>query len=129
MSDGLLAEKVKHAVLVRATPERVWDALATADGLDGWFTTGAEIDARTGGHVVFRWRDWGVDCYNGEDGGPVVEAVRPSRLVFEWHTEGAADRTTTVSIDIAPHDAGTVVRLGTKSVVANASANTHSNVR
>ncbi len=111
MATDTLSQHVKHHVIVRAEPERVYDALTTAEGLDGWFTTGSEIDARAGGSVRFRWKDWGVDRYTGDDGGPVLEASRPSRFAFQWHTEGSPDRLTTVTIDLAAHPDGTVVRL------------------
>ncbi len=32
--------EIRHSVFVRATPERVYDAMTTAEGLDGWFTSG-----------------------------------------------------------------------------------------
>lgn len=108
--DGAAPGEVSCSILVRAEPAAVYDAFATARGLDGWFTRGAEVDARPGGTIVFRWRDWGVERYTGEDGGEVIEAVRPSRFVFRWHPEGPG-RFTTVTIDISPDPAGTAIRL------------------
>lgn len=101
---------VTCSILVRAEPGAVYDAFATAAGLDGWFTSGAEVDARPGGRIVFRWKEWGVERYTGEDGGEVLEARRPSRFAFRWHPEGP-DRFTTVTIDIDPDPAGAAVRL------------------
>jgi uncharacterized protein YndB with AHSA1/START domain len=106
----LLPDPILHAVLVRATPMRAYDAFATADGLDGWFTDGAEVDARTGGSIRFRWKAWGPERYTGEDGGPVVEAKPGARLVFQWHPDGPA-YATTVEVDFEHHHEGTVVRL------------------
>jgi uncharacterized protein YndB with AHSA1/START domain len=97
-------------VLVRATPERVYDALATAEGLDAWFTEGTTLDARPGGAIHFRWQDWGPDRVSAEDGGPVLEARRPERFVFQWHPDGKA-YATTVKVDLEPTAEGTVVRL------------------
>jgi uncharacterized protein YndB with AHSA1/START domain len=111
MSTEVLASRVQHSVIVRSEPERVYDAMTTAADLDGWFTKGSKVDARAGGHVRFRWENWGVDRYTGEDGGPVLEAVRPDRFVFQWHTEGSPDHVTTVSMNFEPHPEGTVVRL------------------
>jgi len=106
-----MAEKrVDFSTLVRAKPERVYDALATAGGLDGWFTRGASVDARPGGKITFRWRNHGLHHYNGENGGPVLEAKRPERFVFQWKADsGLYD--TTVEIDLKRVDEGTVVRL------------------
>jgi uncharacterized protein YndB with AHSA1/START domain len=101
---------IQHAVFVRASAQRVYDAFTTAEGLDAWFTEGTTVDARTGGEIRFRWRDWGPDHVSGEDGGPVLEARRPERFVFQWHPDGKA-YATTVEIDFEPSDEGTVVRL------------------
>lgn len=106
----LIDEKVRVTTLVRATPERVYDAIATAEGLDAWFTTQSTVDARTGGHIQFRWKDWGFDAYTGENGGPVLEAQRPARFVFQWKVD-TDDYNTTVEIDFEPVAAGIVVRL------------------
>lgn len=103
-------EKVRVTILVRATPGRVYDAIATAEGLDAWFTTGATVDARPGGHIHFRWRDWGFDKYTGENGGPVLEARRPERFVFQWKVD-TDSYNTTVEFDFEPVEQGTVVRL------------------
>jgi len=103
-------EKVSFSILVRAKPEGVYDAIATAGGLDEWFTTGASVDARRGGQITFRWKDWGPERYTGENGGPVLEARRPERFVFQWKVDsGSYD--TTVEINFEPVDEGTVVRL------------------
>ncbi len=96
------------ATLVRAPRERVYDALTRADQLDAWFTTGAEVDPRPGGEMVWRWVDWGPDPFTGEDRGPVLEARRPERYVFQWQ---AALGGTTVELDFDEHEEGTVVRL------------------
>jgi uncharacterized protein YndB with AHSA1/START domain len=103
-------EKVKFNTLVRVKPERAYDAIATSDGLDAWFTTGASVDARPGGHIHFRWKDWGLERYTGENRGPVLEAKRPERFVFQWKADsGGYD--TTVEINFEPVEEGTAVRL------------------
>lgn len=102
--------EIRHAALVRAEPERVYDALTTAAGLDGWFTTGARVDARPGGEIRFRWCGWGPDEITDEDGGPVLEARRPERFVFQWRPDRSGVPTT-VEIDFEPAAGGTVIRL------------------
>ena len=106
----MMDEKVSVHTLVRAAPERVYDAIATADGLDGWFTTRSSVDARAGGRIDFRWKDWGVDRYTGHNGGPVLEARRPERFVFEWRVDSDSYNTT-VEISFEQVEAGTIVRL------------------
>jgi uncharacterized protein YndB with AHSA1/START domain len=102
---------IRVATLVRAQRERVYDALTRAEELDAWFTTGAEIDARAGGEMVWRWVDWGPDRVTAEDRGPVLEATRPERFVFRWQA-GLGGTTVEVDFDEAAEGAeGTVVRL------------------
>jgi uncharacterized protein YndB with AHSA1/START domain len=50
---------IEHRTLVRAPREAVYRALTTADGLDEWFTTGAEVVPEPGGIMHLRWREWG----------------------------------------------------------------------
>jgi len=96
------------ATLVHAPRDRVYDALTGAEELDAWFTTGAETDPRPGGEMVWRWVDWGPDRVTAEDRGPVLEARRPERYVFEWQSRLGG---TTVEVDFEEHPEGTVVRL------------------
>ena len=105
-----LDRKVSFSTLVRAESERVYDAIASSEGLDRWFTEGASVDARPGGSIRFRWKDYGLNHYAGENSGPVLEARRPERFVFQWKADsGRYD--TTVEIDFEPVNEGTVVRL------------------
>lgn len=106
----LIDEEIRYSTLVKAPPETVYDGIATARGLDGWFTAGAEVDARPGGVLHFRWREWGGDRATFEERGRVLEAERPRRFVFEWHPD-SPDYATTVEIDFEPAPEGTLVRL------------------
>jgi uncharacterized protein YndB with AHSA1/START domain len=103
-------QKVEFATLVRAEPERVYDAMATAEGLDGWFTKGSSVDARPGGKINFRWENWGYQHYSGEDGGPVLEAKRPERFSFQWKVD-CDPYNTTVEIIFKPFEDGTLVKV------------------
>lgn len=102
--------KVEFNTLVRAKPEMVYDAIATSKGLDGSFTQGASVDEQPGGQILFRWKNYGLDHYTGENGGPILEARRPERLVFKWKADSGL-YLTTVEIHFTPSDLGTVVRL------------------
>ncbi|GAA3244726.1 SRPBCC family protein [Pseudonocardia petroleophila] len=58
-------------------PERVWSALVEADRLATWFPSGATIEPRVGGKVVF-----------GFGGDGVVTDLDPPRLIaFTWETD------------------------------------------
>lgn len=101
---------VSFSILVRAKPERVFDAIATAQGLDAWLTKCVSVEARPGGSVRFRWENWGPDSYTGENGGPVLEARRPERFVFRWKVVSGSYKTA-VEINLQQREMGTVVRL------------------
>ena len=107
---NLLDADIQHATLIHASPERIYDAFTSAREMDIWFTTGAMITPCAGGEMRFRWVDWGPEHFTGEDGGPVLEARRPERFVFQWHPD-SPEYATTVEIDIEPDDQGTVIRL------------------
>ena len=98
---------IKHKVLIRTDREKVFKALTTSEGLDGWFTEGSEVDLRPGGKIIFRWVDWGVDKVNSSALCPILEVRSPEKLVFKWWD----DHYTTVEIDFISMDDGTVVSL------------------
>jgi uncharacterized protein YndB with AHSA1/START domain len=101
---------IRHSTFIGASPEAVYDALATGAGLDSWFTSGAEVDAREGGSIRFRWRGHGLDRIDADDGGAVLRADRGHRFTFQWHPS-APDRPTTVDVRLAPWGRGTRVDL------------------
>ena len=52
---------ILHKVGVKgSTPEKVYDALTTIDGLSGWWTRDTTGDAGLGGVVAFRFERGGV---------------------------------------------------------------------
>lgn len=104
-----MTREVRHSVFIRATSRAVYDLFATAAGLDSWFTTGAEVEARPGGRIVYRWKDWGAEHITTEAVGLVHEAEPPNRFVFDW--DSADERPTTVEMDFVAVDGGTVMRL------------------
>ena len=90
MPEKRLDNEVRQSVFIRASREKVYDAFATAEGLDGWFTRGSRVDARSGGAVLFRWVDWGAEQnINTDVPGRVIEAKRPERFVYEWGEPGS----------------------------------------
>lgn len=104
--------RIRCKTYVHAPPRCVWQAVATAKGLDGWFTDGAQANVRPCGHIHFRWRDWGPDRVNTDAYCPVLEAQRPSRLVFQWSpVADAPDHATTIEMDLEGRGRGTVVHL------------------
>ena len=104
-----LEVEVNQSVFIKAPRQKVYDAFATAEGLDGWFTRGARVDARPGGAMLFRWVDWGPERNINEQGpGRVIEAKRPERFVFAW---GKPEEETTVEIVLEEREGGTLLKL------------------
>ncbi len=102
--------RVDFTISVRAGPDRVYDALTTAKGLDAWFTKGATVEAVAGGSIWFRWENWGSHAYSGENGGLVLEARRPNRFAFRWKVDSGAYETT-VEINLEQRGEETLVRV------------------
>lgn len=76
--------ELRRATLIHAPAEVVYPLIATPEGLDRWFTTGATLEARPGGEIVYRWKEWGPDRVTTESRGTVHDAVPPTRFVFDW---------------------------------------------
>ena len=106
----VIPESIQHVVYVHAQPPDVYAAFTTAQGLDGWFTSGAEVDPRPGGSIRFRWKDWGPLNVTAEDGGPVLEATPSRRFVFQWRPD-TIRYFTTVELQFKPAQGGTQVSL------------------
>ena len=94
---------ILHLVTIDAAPERVFDALATADGVRSWWTRDADLDSHVGGTGEFRF-------YEGSKVTKVeIVELRPSTRVgwkvlssfrLEW-------RGTAVGFDLRGHEGGT----------------------
>ena len=93
--------EVRKEIEVDATPEEVWEAIATGPGIDGWFLgTGNEVEPRLGGRVV-------IDFGGGGQGISTVTAWEPlqrfghrgdpapdgSLHAFEYEIEGKGGTT------------------------------------
>ena len=105
------APEIRTSVFIRAPREKVWRALTTADGVDGWWgTRGSEVDLRPGGKIILRWRDWGAEKDMNIDRECVVlEVVPPKRLVYRWGD--STDPVTTVEFELEERDGGTLLRV------------------
>ncbi len=110
-----LAEgSILASVEVAASPERVFQALASNEVLDWWVRPGVfdtrewAGDVRAGG----RWQASGVGGgkpYTLE--GEFLEVDPARKLVHTWHSVGAPGAPTTVTYLLEPLDTGTRVTL------------------
>lgn len=102
---------MRKATLVRADRARVFDALATSEGLNKWFTTTSLLDPRSGGAIELRWREWGAEQLTVAVDGQVIAYERPSRFVFDWWTAGDPSDRTRIEILFTERPDGTLVDL------------------
>ena len=97
-------DRIERTVEIAHTPEKVWAALTTADGLAAWFGNEATIDLRPGGSASMRWT-------NGHAADMRVERVEePKVFGFSWHIYGLPEddpRRTYVEFSLEPVGAGT----------------------
>jgi uncharacterized protein YndB with AHSA1/START domain len=110
----LAAGLVVATVEIAASPERVFQALASKDIVDWWLRAGVfnttewTGDARAGG----RWQASGIargQPYVVE--GEFLEVDPPRKLVHTWKRRGAPDPATTVTYLLEPVDGGTRITL------------------
>ena len=91
-----------------ATPEEVWEALTTDEGLRRWFPLDARVEPGEGGSL---WLSWGPGC----EGEAPIHIWEPGRR-FGWTEDHATDpegRAIKVAVDfyIEGRGGSTVVRL------------------
>jgi uncharacterized protein YndB with AHSA1/START domain len=108
MHEQLIDTPIRHETYIDTDVRTVWETLISADGWDGWFTSGMELDARSGGAIRFRWIDWGPRRITAEDAGVVITVEEPHRFVFSWH-EGEFAQPTTVAFTLETAGSGTNV--------------------
>ncbi len=104
--------EIIHSTIIKASIEKVYDAISTAEGLDEWFTTGAEVSRKIGGQIQFRWTTERADVQDGviEDGGPITEVDRPNHFAFQWHPDNES-YATTVHLKFEEDERGTIVNV------------------
>lgn len=98
-----------YTIYIAATPEKVWDALTTAEfSRKYFFGFGVETEPKAGGNFIVRAPDGSVHI-----GGEVIEYVRPKKLTITWNVNwpGLVEKLgmTLVSYEIEP--AGAAIRL------------------
>jgi uncharacterized protein YndB with AHSA1/START domain len=97
-------DQISRTVEIAASPDKVWAALTTAEGLAAWFGNEAEIDLRPGGSAWMKWS-------HGHKAEMRVERIEePSVFGFTWHIYGLPDedpRRTYVEFTLEPVGTGT----------------------
>lgn len=102
---------IVHRVGIKAPASQVYAALATIDGLAGWWTRDTTGSAQPGGHVAFRFRTAAGDEIGGF-GMDVIEGV-PDRKVRWRVKDGPAEWLgTDVEFELSQQDGHTIVMFG-----------------
>src|ERR1035437_4055678 len=83
-----IPDRIERTMDLAQPPERVWEALTSAEGLGGWFGDHATVDLRPGGTAYVEW--------DGEDFKATLTIVvvePPARFAWTWGIMGlpAAD--------------------------------------
>ena len=90
--------ELRKEITFQATPEQVWEAIATGPGIDGWFMGRNQVEPREGGRsmmtigsytsegTVTAWEPPRRFAYHGKPGGEGF-------MAFEWLIEGRDDGT------------------------------------
>ena len=101
-----IEHRMERTYQVAATPEQVWDAIATADGISAWMVP-TRLDPHIGGSVSFDVGFWSQ--------GIVTDYTPPTRFAYAepWPT---ADHMAT-----SDHDTSSLSPIATEFLVESAS--------
>lgn len=105
-------------IVIGASCEHVFDFIVQPSNMARWLGLAVEFEAIAGGAV--RIDPNGRDVIRGQ----VLEAIRPSKIVFTWGWEGTEHQvpagSTIVEIVLAPEGAGTRLTLVHRDLPADA---------
>jgi uncharacterized protein YndB with AHSA1/START domain len=104
--------RIDRTIEIQASPERVWQALTTAEQLSAWFQVTIEGDIAPGREV------WMTSVHPQHAGQrflvQVTEMTPPRRLVWQWHPgepdpnlDYSREPRTTVTFTLEPSRGGT----------------------
>jgi len=98
-------------VVVKATPEQVWQAWTTAEGIKSFFAPGARIDPKPMGLFEVHMNPYAPDGMKGADDMRYLALQEPKFLSFTWnappHLAEARKQRSVVTVRITPVDATT----------------------
>ena len=96
--------ELRKEITLEATPEQVWEAIATGAGIDGWFMGRNEVEPREGGRAAMTIGDNTSEATVTAWEPPRRFADRmgnpgePGFMAFEWLVEGRGDGTTVLRL-------------------------------
>ena len=100
--------EIRSEMMLKASVDKVWDALTTHDGWTGWFSYGVEGEFAVGETLTLDFGPYG-DCF------AVVKTMSPkSEFAYQWHpgsggpiTDENESEMTTVQFSLEPIAEGT----------------------
>jgi uncharacterized protein YndB with AHSA1/START domain len=102
---------IVHRIGIKAPPDQVYAALATIDGLSGWWTRHTTGQAQVGGHVTFTFH-----TATGEEiGGFGIDVVdlQPGQQVLWRVKQGPPEWVgTDIDFQLSQQDGQTIVMFG-----------------
>jgi uncharacterized protein YndB with AHSA1/START domain len=101
-------DRIERTMELSHSPERVWQALTTPEGLGTWFGNSAEVDLRVGGKIQLTWT-------SGDKATLTVERLEPPRVFgYTWSIYGLPEgdpRRTYVEFTLEPVGTGTTLTM------------------
>ena len=99
---------IRRQMVLKASLDKVWTAIATPGGFEGWFTCKVDGDWALNERVTLRWP-------SGNSNEIRIVALNPqSEFAFQWHPGGYAQlgdypeaQLTTVTFRLTPTSEGT----------------------
>lgn len=102
---------IRHRVGIKASPEKVYQALSTIEGLSGWWTDHTTGVSRAGQNIVFRF--FSLDKEELGSMTMEVKLLEPNAKVEWLCKEGPAEWIgTTIVFDLSQQDDYTIVLFG-----------------
>jgi uncharacterized protein YndB with AHSA1/START domain len=96
---------IKHQIPIDATPDKVYAALATENGLKGWWTADTRADEKVGGKAEFGFENHGMVFRMN------IEELAPGkRVVWSCHGDHPEWDGTRLTWNISEENGATVLR-------------------
>lgn len=95
--------QIAHLVRIRASPQDVYQRVATTDGIAAWFTHASASHYCEGGELELRFSDERVSF-------AITELVEPSRIVWHCITKENSWFDTDIVFEFVPDGERTLVR-------------------
>jgi len=99
----VIGRTLEKELFIKASPQRVFQALTRSSDLERWFLVKAEVDVRPGGAIRF---EWGPGMF---EVGKILVCEAPHRLSYSWEANGPGP--TTVTFELVGENDGTRLRL------------------